>query len=273
MSSETLTSEGKIYSTWQQPINRWMNQPGSIHNDEVATKIGMRGGTIPGTVHLDHFVPIIQEQFGLSWYKKGSISMYYTYATTHKEDVRAGMAQPAEAETDIQVNAWVETPEGHTVAKGSVACGTPNDAPYVSTVPLANADPEDLRILEGLAAGDITPEKNNVVADSGGGEGEYEGILIRPAAMYQMLNAGFPAGKIKRAVGFFGATEIAICDGPIKLDTPYTLKGEVVCVGASPKTEFAWVDSALTEEATGKLTAKMRHLTRWMKASSPLWQE
>jgi len=273
MSSEVVTSEGKVYSAWQQPINRWMDLPGSIHNDDVATKIGMRGGTIPGTVHLDHFVPIIQEQFGLNWYRKGSISIYYTYATTHKEDVRSGIDQPPDGAADTQVRAWVETPDGKTVAKGTIACGTPGEPPYVSTVPLENAAPEDLKILADLSVGDTTPIRKGTIIDKGDGEAEYKGVLIRPTSMYQTLNAGFPAGKIKRAVGFFGATEIALCDGPVQLDTPYTLEGEVVCVGASPKTEFAWVDSSLFEESSGKLVAKMRHLTRWMKASSPLWSD
>ncbi len=274
MSSDVLSIDGKFFSGWQQPINRWMNDPDSIHNDEVATKVGMRGGTIPGSVHLDHFIPIIQEKFGLSWYQKGSISMYYTYATTHKEDVRAGIeAPPGGAASDVQVNAWVETPDGKTVAKGSISCGSPNDIPYVSAVPLTNAQPEELRILADLSVGDIAEEQNGVVIDQGDGEGDYSGILIRPMEMYSLLNVGFPAAKIKKAVGFFGATEIALCEGPIKLGTAYTLKGEVVCVGASPKTEFAWVDSELIEESSEKTVAKMRHMTRLMKVSSDLWKE
>ncbi len=273
MADKVAVQDGKILSAWQQPINKWMDQPGSIHNDAVAAKVGMRGGTIPGTVHLDHFVPIIQEQFGPRWYQQGSISMYYTYATTHKEDVRAGIEQPSDSDADVQVAAWVETPDGKTVAKGSVACGAPGESPYVSTVPLANAKPEDLRILADLAVGDKPPEMNEVVVEEGGGAGDYQGWLIYPATMYQTLNAGFPPDKIKTAVGFFGATEIVLCDGPIKLGVPYTLKGEVVCVGASPKTEFAWVDSHLIEKGGDRVVARMRHLTRWMKVSSLLWQE
>lgn len=273
MSDEITSRDGKVHSDWQQPINRWMDQPGSIHNDAVATKIGMRGGTIPGTVHLDHFVPIIQEQFGASWFEKGSISMFYTYATTHKEDVRAVIDRPPGDAGDVQVDAWIETPEGTTVAKGTLALGNPDATAYVRGIALANADPADLRILADLSVGDKPPEKDDITVEEGDGPGDYEGILIYPATMYQTLNAGFPEGKIKKAVGFFGATEIVLCDGPIRLETRYRRTGEVVCVGASPKTEFAWVDSCLMEMDSGRLVAKMRHLTRWMKVSSPLWQE
>ena len=65
------TQNGKLYSDWQQPINRWQGAENSIHTDSVAQSIGMRGGTIPGTVHLNHFIPIIQEKWGKRWYERG----------------------------------------------------------------------------------------------------------------------------------------------------------------------------------------------------------
>ena len=199
--------------------------------------------------------------------------MFYTYATTHKEDVRAVIDRPPAGASDVQVDAWIETPEGKAVAKGTLALGNPEETPYVRGIALANADPADLRILADLAAGDQTTEDDDVVVEAGDGLGDYEGILVLPATMYQTLNAGFPEGKIKKAVGFFGATEIVLCDGPIRLGTRYKRTGEVICVGASPKTEFAWVDSFLVEKDSGRLVARMRHLTRWMKVSSPLWQD
>jgi hypothetical protein len=45
----------------------------------------------------------------------------------------------------------------------------------------------------------------------------------------------------------------------------------VVAVGVTDKTEFVWVDTALTDQS-GRLIAEMRHMTRWMKVSSPLWR-
>jgi hypothetical protein len=74
-------------------------------------------------------------------------------------------------------------------------------------------------------------------------------------------------------VGFFGATEINLKHGPIQLNHKYRRTGEVVCVGASSKTEFAWVDSRIEDVDTGKLVAEMRHMTRWMKVSSKRWKD
>jgi hypothetical protein len=99
-----------------------------------------------------------------------------------------------------------------------------------------------------------------------------DGIVRDPSAMYRALMSNFLRGQIAQpAVGFFGATEIALCNGPIRTGAPYVKTGRVVSVGVTDKTEFVWVDTALTDEA-GRLIAEMRHMTRWMKVSSPLWK-
>ena len=271
MASAVNAENERIFSSWQQPINQWSEKPNSIHNDAVATKIGMRGGTIPGTVHLDHFVPLIQEAWGLDWFRSGAISMYYTYATTHKEEVRAVMDRPSGKKGE-KLDAYVETPVETIVAKGSVSIGNPSEPNYVASLQLANARRNELRILADLETGVQCPAVKDLVPTDGGGSGEYEDCVVYPASMYGILNAGFPVRTVKPAVGFFGATEIRVINGPIRLNTEYCRKGTVVCVGASPRTEFAWVDSQLIEKATGLVIAEMRHMTRWMKASSELWK-
>ncbi len=272
MAAPVTAENGKLYSDWEQPVNRWANAENSIHNDDVAKEIGMRGGTIPGTVHLNHFVPIIMARWGKHWYERGAISMFYTFATTDREDVRAVMNEPA-AGDNVKVDAWVENPEGRTVAKGSLSLGNPDEPDYVRSLDLEDAPRDELRILAGLYTGDECPSTDDAVVDAGDGEGDYGGILIYPASMYGLLNVGFPRERIRRAVGFFGATEIDLKNGPIQLNKKYRRTGEVVCVGASPKTEFAWVDSRIEDPDTGKVVAEMRHMTRWMKVSSKLWKE
>jgi hypothetical protein len=101
-------------------------------------------------------------------------------------------------------------------------------------------------------------------------EGAQDGVVRDPMLMHRALDM-FPSGVDTRpAVGFYGATEIRLHEGPIRTDVPYTKSGRVVSVGESPKTEFAWFDSFL-HDANGRLVAEMRHMTRWMKVSSPLW--
>jgi hypothetical protein len=255
----------RITGAWQQPVNLWQGAENSIHTDSVAKRVGMRGGTIPGTVHLSHFAPILDELFGNRWLTTGSISMYYTYATTDREDVRAIVRTSAKT-NDVQLDAWVETAEGRVVCKGTVAVGKPDTVPYVRALPLENAPADSVRILKAMTPGMEIPAREGYVVKEGGDNG----IVRDPQFMYRAL-AVFPPNVVTApAVGFFGATDIALHNGPIRTDTKYRKSGKVVCVGESPKTEFAWFDSELHDE-NGGLIAEMRHMTRWMKVSSPLW--
>ena len=53
---------------------------------------------------------------------------------------------------------------------------------------------------------------------------------------------------------------------------PYKTTGKIACVGASRKTEYFWLDSILTEKEGGKVVSSMRHMNRFMKAGSPLYE-
>jgi hypothetical protein len=50
------------------------------------------------------------------------------------------------------------------------------------------------------------------------------------------------------------------------------VEGQVVGVGDSPKTEYLWWDAKTVDEA-GAVVVRMRHLLRFIKASSPLYPE
>jgi len=80
--------------------------------------------------------------------------------------------------------------------------------------------------------------------------------------------------RISPAIGetlsMFGAFEIAYVNGPVFLDRPYTVEGKVVGVGDSPKTELLWWDATARDEK-GVVIATMRHLLRFLKASSSLY--
>jgi hypothetical protein len=252
------------YGAWLEPVNKWQGADNSIHTDEVARKIGMRGGTIPGTVHLTHFPPLLTDLFGDRWLQTGCISMFYTYATLDGESVRAVIATPARLpEGAVQLDAWVENRDGKVVCKGTVSIGHPEAVSYVRSLPMANAAPGANRILSKLVPGEALAR---VEMPPLGGE---NGVLRDPQQMYRALM--MPAPNVcKPSVGFFGATEILLRSGPIRTDVAYLKSGHVVCIGDSPKTEFAWVDSTL-QDRSGTVIAQMRHMTRWMKSSSPLW--
>jgi hypothetical protein len=291
MSNDMTIKEGCLYGGWRQPVNIWIGAKDSIHNDETARRVGMRGGTIPGTIHLNLFPPLLIKVFGQRWFEQGTLSMYYTFATTDREDVRAVLRLPPEgAKTDVQVEAWVEMPDGHTVAKGTASVGKPKEPAYLQTVNLVNAKPAELRILAGLEAGQALPTEDVLITqdkvnsmletitdnlDWYHDKSPWGGSILPPSMMYgaMMLTPAIRKHQRLPAVGFFGATEVHNINGPIKVGVPYVASGKLVCVGASSKTEFFWYDSQLREKASGKVIAEMRKMTRFMKAGSPLYPE
>jgi hypothetical protein len=280
MASESLTASPaaeRLEGAWVTPRNLWQGADNSIHTDAVARKIGMRGGTIPGTVHLSHFAPLLTGLFGERWLEAGQVSMFYTFATLDGEAVRAVIERPMDEAggpgegplEDRQLKAWIETPEGKVVAKGTVACGAPAEPGYVRGLALVEADRGEIRILEAMTPGLVTVEKDGFRVKDGA---DADGVLRDPQEVYRALQPYSPGVTVTDAVGFFGATEIAWRAGPVRAGVPYRKTARVVSVGASPKTEFAWFDSELAD-AAGRVVAEMRHMTRWMKVSSPKWAE
>ena len=57
MNQTTLEQVGEFRS----PRNLYSGAEASIHNDAVASKLGFKGGTVAGSVHMDQFVPLILE--------------------------------------------------------------------------------------------------------------------------------------------------------------------------------------------------------------------
>jgi hypothetical protein len=287
---DIVVKDGRMYGGWRRPINTAIGARASIHNDETARSVGMRGGTIPGTVHLNLFAPLFVKLWGQRWFERGSLSMYYTYATLDREEVRAVIALPPEGAKDVQVEACVEMPDGRTVAEGTVSVGDAKEVSHLQGLELTNAKPEELRILASLKAGDELPSRDVLATQESIDRGLetitdpldwYKGSspwgpsIVNPAAMYgaMMLTPTRPDGKPFSAVGFFGATEVRNVNGPIKVGVPYRAKGKLVCVGTSSRTEYYWYDSYLEERDSGKRVAEMRKMLRYMKAGSPYYQD
>jgi len=285
MSNDITVKEGYMYGGWRRAVNAASGSAGSIHDDATAQRLGMRGGAVVGIVHLNLFPPLLLKAFGQRWFEQGSLSIYYTYALVDGEQVRGVIGLPPEGVKDGQVEAWAETPDGQTVGRGTASVGEPEELSYLQATELKNAEPGELRILAGLRAGDELLSRDVLVTqetvdralgtitdplDWYKGDSPWGGAIVPPSAMYGAMQLGPRAAP--EAVGFFGATELRNVNGPIKVGVPYRVSGKLACVGVSSKTEYFWFDSCLEEKDSGKRVAEMRHMTRFMKASSPLYQ-
>ncbi|MFW9823442.1 MAG: hypothetical protein ACFFE4_10930 [Candidatus Thorarchaeota archaeon] len=298
MTDDIEIKDGKMYGGWRAPENLYRGLKTSIHDDGVAQKVGMRGGTIPGTIHLSLFAPICQKLFGNRWFEKGTVSMYYTYATIDKEEVRAIIELP-EGTTeeslplttdDVQFKAWGELKSGQQIMTGTISIGNPKEPSYLQAVELKNSPSEELRILEGYKVGDKYGPQEVLVTQEDAIKG-LPGItdrlefyksgspwgksILSPTASFGVMTMGLTAYNKTwdKGVPFFGATEVRYINGPIFVDTQYISKGEIACAGVSRKTEYYWLDATLEEKETGKLIASMRHMNRYMKAGSPVYPD
>lgn len=286
MFDDIVVQEKQMYGGWRRAVNAARSMAGSLHDNETAQKLGWRGGAVAGIVNLNLFPPLLVKAFGQQWFERGSLSIFYTYALVEDEQVRAVIGLPPGEAKDTQVPAWAETPDGHTVGKGTLSVGEPGELSYLQSIELRDAEADELRILAGLKTGDELPSRDVLITqetvdnaletitdtlDWYKGDSPWGGAIVPPTLMYSAMQVG--PDETPNAVGFFGATELRNVNGPIKVGVPYRVSGKLACVGTSQKTEFYWFDSCLEEKGSGKRIAEMRHMTRFMKASSPLYQQ
>jgi hypothetical protein len=260
----------------------------NIHDDETAQRLGFRGGTIAGSIHMDQFPPLLVEAFGQRWFETGSLSLQFKNATVEGEEVVAAIDAPSGA-SDEQVNAWTEAldaVDGALVAQGTASVGNPSESTYLHSLDLRLGDPATLRILHDVQPG--TPFHHTEALGAAAawmtapifgdddwyqGPSPWGGAIANPSGIVQLLRFREPfTPHIKDAVGLFGAIEIRFHAGPVFRDTTYDVTGSVVGVGDSPKSEYCWYDSHATDP-DGRLVVSMRMQSRWMKASSPLYAE
>ena len=263
---------------------------GSIHDDAVAQRLGFRGGTIAGSIHMDQYPPVLVEAFGPQWFETGSLSLAFRNATVSGDPVVAVVGRP-EQHHDVQVDARTERTDGTVVATGTAAVGRPAAAPYLHAVDLRPGDRAGLRILAGVEPGTTRLEHTARIDSAAvrgriergaiedrlswyGGPSPWGGPVAHPSALVQLLrNRGREFGPhTADAVGLFGAIEVHHLAGPVFMDRDYRVEGEVVAVGSSPKTEYVWYDTRALDD-DGTPVASMRMQLRWMTASSPLYAD
>ena len=282
---EVTVVDGVVTGPLRQSVNQAQNMEGSIHNDATASKLGFRGGTVAGSIHLELFPPLLVQAFGKDWFEHGTLSINFRNATTDREPVRAFLDVPDGAQT----RAWVEREDGMLVGEGTASAGETNEPTALQALDLARFEPGEPRILAGLHAGDTIEETEvemkakvqnarlDIITEKLDWytESPWGGPIASPATTVHFLYA-HPARVIGRssgkAVGLFGAIEVRNEDGPLLLDRTYRVGGEIIAVGESPKTEYLWFESH-ADSLDGRRIAAMRMQLRWMKASSPLYDD
>jgi hypothetical protein len=80
--SEGIVGKLRHARNWSADAGR-----GSLHDDATAAKLGFRGGTVAGNIHMDQYAAALVDAFGPVWYERGALSLYFVNATTDREAV------------------------------------------------------------------------------------------------------------------------------------------------------------------------------------------
>lgn len=268
----------------RRPFNLSADAAGSIHDDATAQELGFRGGTVAANIHMDLFPEVLVDRFGLEWFRSGTLSLYFRQVTTDRDPVQVVLERPPR-DHDVQVRAWLVTPEHEIVAEGTASVGDAGEPTALRSRDLRPVEPSALTILRNVERG--TPlTSGHDVADGPGQRRRLDaGQVVAPVDAYSSpTELGGPVASpltlvdllhkvpqrvlptlVPEVVGMWGACEIRHHQ-PVHLDERYAVSGHVAELSDSPRTEILWLESE-ARDADGELAASMLLQVRLLKAS------
>jgi len=264
----------------------------SVHDDEVAAKLGLAGAPIEGPTHFSQIDPLGHGLWGDRWFETGCISSHFRTMVVEGESVVASLTDLGDGRAEIAA----EKSDGTPVLVGTASVDP--EAPTALRQRLAEMqqrDPGDLHIIDRLAVGDrVVREAQTIDMTTSNGDGYpfslrqkldhitepspwYEstdnpwGRAMIPFEMFSVLtNKQLGMAKVRRpANGLFIDLEVAAVDGPLFVDQPYVVQTEILCMGQSRRVESYWTESKVLEEGTARHVATVLLHQGTFKASFP----
>ena len=274
--NETVSPE-----TWTGPFRTPRNMAaeakGSIHDDATATKLGFRGGTVAGSIHLDQFVPKLLEIYGDAWFERGGLSLYFTQATVDRVEV-----QCAAAPSEDRLRLTMHNRQGALICQGTASANPDAASELAKRFETQTAStPGTLRILAAMQVGDENRDLPVRVAPETLARSQtvitewlpaYETGTLPPSLvihMAHMTREAVMAKSTRPQVALYGALEVQYLAGPLKVGVDYLARTKVLKLSESPKTENIWYEVIFAEG--GRDIARVLYFLRVLKGSSPLW--
>jgi hypothetical protein len=279
----------------------------SIHDDSMATGLGLRAGPIEGPTHFSQFDPLLFALFGQAWFETGCISAHYQTMVVEGEEVRAFVEQPEPQPEGAAPNftrLWAEKRDGTPVLVGTASVGaaasTGGPASEISQRMARLRPPEQLVINRDLRVGQMgagnpervrmgfdqhmgphypftLAEKLQVITEPSpwytpdGGRASPWGRAIIPFEMISVLlgSSMEEAGFRGQgpAVGLFAGQEIRLLKGPLFVDHPYELEREIIALSESARTESVWVCTRIFDGESRDCVGEMILNSATFKAS------
>ena len=286
--AEIMERDGTLIGPYRRPRNLSINVRGSIHDDATAQKLGFRGGTVAGSIHMEQFPPVLVRAFGQRWFENGSLSTYFRNATTDGEAVRAFAKTPAPDARDAQIDIWMERDDGMRILEGTASIGDPPEPSMLRRKLAESREVGEQRILAALQLGqlgepvpvrlkseDACPRLDVITEplDWYTGASPWGGAIVNPGLVVHMMVSVQRRMRLPAdAVGLYGAIEVRHLAGPVFAEREYEVSGTILAIGQTPKTEYLWYETLMRDPSDKREVASMLMMLRYMKASSPLWQ-
>ena len=286
MSNVDPARDAAFAGPWRAPVNIAADAQGSIHDDKTARELGLRGGTVAGSIHMEQFPPLLVRLFGEAWLKRGGLSLYFKHATTNGERVRCCASVPTRDGAAGRARVWMEAEAGQLVCEGTASVGAPDPASALRQRLASATPPKELRILKHLHAGATVSGCPARIASTA--LDRHLKVITEPMPGYadavvfggRALPANLAIDALRAceatltpltapSVGLYGAIELNMLDGPIFADRDYLVRGRIVAFGETPQTEVIWTESVISHGERD--VASLLLMSRLMKASSPLW--
>lgn len=259
----------------------------SIHDDQMAERLGFRAGPIEGPTHFSQFVPLLAELWGREWFETGCLSAHYRNMVVEGEQVRAFVEPPREGQTQVGIRA--EKADGTEVLIGTASIGPTTGESEIERRLAELRPPTRLVILRDLAVGMKGAELEEVRMDFDQNMGklypfsleEKLAVITEPSPWYteekgpsspwgrpiiplEMVSvlAGYK-GHLARfptrgpAVGLFAGQQIRMIKGPLFVGQDYVIEREIIALSESRRTESNWVKCSIRDTGSGELVAEM----------------
>lgn len=273
-----LTITGPPRSPAQMLAEQTYDGHTSVHDEDTAASLGLRGAPIEGPTHFSQFDPLAALVWGERWFATGCISAHFQTMVVEGEQVTASLTLLDEGRARV----GAVKPDGSVVLTGTASVG-PDHGPSELDARLAKAGGEgSFRILDQLELGmrSDAGEQTMTLDDSNGhlypfslaeklaritephpwyaGPSPWGGPVV-PFEMVSVLafrrSPSFPVRT--PSVGLFVDLEVRMHAGPVMVGRPYHVVHELVGLGQSRRTESYWTRTTLSSVASGDPVASV----------------
>lgn len=293
-SDTPLTITGPIRAPRQLLAEQVYDGHLSVHDDEMAEKLGLLGAPIEGPTHFSQFEPLLATLWGDSWFSHGCLSAHFLNMVVDGEEVQATVTTPGPGAEQVRIDAAKS--DGTPVLTGTASIhlegSTSDDQPTELTPRIERAKanpPDDLVILDQLQVGqrgtvsdivstgpdvhygDLYPftlrRKLETITESLSwhdpekGTDSPWGRAVVPIEMLSVLvNSGSKGSGFavrQPSVGLFIDLEVRLLGRPILVDKQYRVEREIIALAQSRRTESYWIRNQLIEVETGIADAEV----------------